>query len=628
MIPNNEYTGYRDRDTVCIDFETYYSDKYNLRTKGISNTEYIRDPQFKIHMAGIKINEGPTSVYSEDDMCYKLANIDWKNSNLLCHHTQFDGFILKHWFNIVPAFYLCTLSMARAYAKELPSFDLDTVAKSFNGKGKIEGALLDIKNKLELHKKEYDELAKYCVRDVEETYNIYSKIEPAFPPKEMHLIHHTIKAYTDPILNIDFEQVQKVETLEKSNKQQAIESVGLENKSRLTSRNKFAELLKEVEPDIEIPTKVSNTTQDYTFAFAKTDLGFQKLQEHENPKIRQLVEARLIVQTTQEEKRAQRLLSHSNNGERALPIYLGYATALTNRWSGGDKMNPQNLGRDSLLRKAIIAPPKHKLVIFDSAQIEARVNAWISGEIELLEDFRKGVDIYSKFAAEEIYHKPIKDITEEERFLGKVSILALGYSMGKDTFDITLRSGVMGAKILLDITEASQIVFKYRRKFSRIKAFWNTCNDKIIPALKYGKVVTLKEGNIKVDSNYTDFGSYKIAGGIHLSNGLILKYPNLKYHASDGWVYGKHGKKIYGGLLAENIVQAIARNIVAEQILPLANKYRVVLMVHDEVVLCVPEEDSKGAFEDAHKAFNTPPSWCPELPVAGKGEISDFYTKP
>ena len=81
------------------------------------------------------------------------------------------------------------------------------------------------------------------------------------------------------------------------------------------------------------------------------------------------------------------------------------------------------------------------------------------------------------------------------------------------------------------------------------------------------------------------------------------------------------------GLLAENVIQALARCVVAEQIAKIAWDYRTVLMVHDEVILCVPTREAKKAFDKTLEAFHEPPKWAPDLPVAGDGGITDYYQK-
>jgi DNA polymerase I-like protein with 3'-5' exonuclease and polymerase domains len=123
------------------------------------------------------------------------------------------------------------------------------------------------------------------------------------------------------------------------------------------------------------------------YAFGKTDYEFKALLEHEDPRVQAVVSARLGIKSTLEETRTISFLGIADRG--ALPIMLNYYGAHTGRASGGDKMNLQNLPRGGTLRKSIKAPEGHVVIAVDSAQIEARVVAWLAGQDDLVEDFRK-----------------------------------------------------------------------------------------------------------------------------------------------------------------------------------------------------------------------------------------------
>ena len=99
---------------VVVDAETYFTTEYSLKKKKYNISEYIRDSQFKLQCMAIKIGSDPTQVYFGDEIEDRLHTIDWSNTALLAHNCSFDGFILSHHFGIVPAYYLDTLSMARA----------------------------------------------------------------------------------------------------------------------------------------------------------------------------------------------------------------------------------------------------------------------------------------------------------------------------------------------------------------------------------------------------------------------------------------------------------------------------------------------------------------------------------
>jgi len=290
--------------------------------------------------------------------------------------------------------------------------------------------------------------------------------------------------------------------------------------------------------------------------------------------------------------------------------------------SGGDKMNAQNLPRASKLRNAIKAPPGYKLVIVDSTSIELHVAATVAGEEQLIEACRDPArDPYCEFASESIYHKPINKADHwKERFVGKVGLLSLQYQTGHKKLQHTLESGAMGVAVSFkDKTMYKKIVTGYRQRYQAINQAW-TDMDLIINEMRCGR--SGDYGPISYDGQY-----------IHLPNGLYLMYPNLRTRVDEdsGYietVYGSgKGSKIYPGLLFNNIIQALARIVVSEQILMVEEKYKNVLLVHDELVCCVRERSANRCFKQMMNAFHTPPKWLPELPVAGEGGIVDYYQK-
>src|SRR5690606_2260190 len=162
----------------------------------------------------------------------------------------------------------------------------------------------------------------------------------------------------------------------------------------LMSNPKFAALLQQ--RGVDPPMKISPTTGKVTYAFAKSDLDFQALAK--DPRVADLCEARIRVKSTIGETRAVRFLEAGKDG-MCLPILLNYSGTHTHRWSGGNKMNLQNLKRGGELRRSILAPDGHVIVVADSAQIEARVLAWLAGQDDVVEAFRNKCDLYSEFAS-------------------------------------------------------------------------------------------------------------------------------------------------------------------------------------------------------------------------------------
>lgn len=611
---------------LALDFETYWDADYTLgKGKGFhTTTEYVRSPKFHAHGVSVKFDSDKTAVWiTHKDLKKYFKKVKWGTTAIVCHNTAFDAFILTQIYGVTPAYYFDTLSMARAYLR-IKRNDLDTVARYFGFPGKIQNVLDSTKGKRKLTADEETKLAGYANRDTNIMWKVFQKLLPLFPDDELELVHHTIRAYVEPVLQVNKRLATKIRNDDQRQRAALMKEVGLDEKT-LRSRDKFADVLRE--HGVEPPMKVSPTTNQPTYAFAEKDLEFQELLEHHpSERVRKLCEARLEVTSTITTSKAERLLKHA---DPALPIMLKYGSAHTLRWGGGDNLNPQNFPRGSDLRKCLVAPPGYTLVIVDSSQIEARMLFWLAGQWDILDDFRAKKDLYLDFASEYIYMRKLtKKDNPEERFVGKVCVLGLGYMMGWVKLGYTLESGSMGMKVVLPDTLLQKAVNGYRSRFSEVKRLWQTMKQMLEVIGGRGKETELKNSLFR-------------ANQIVLPNGMPLQYPNLvpklkpkisddasdDSQVTDSWTYD-NGKKLYNGLLLENWDQGLARLVVAQQILTVVDRYRLALMVHDEGVFVVPKRQAKRALNDILEAFHTPPDWCPELPTAGEGVISDVYIKP
>lgn len=603
---------------VTLDFETFYDKTYTLSGK-INTSEYIRDDRFHAHGVGIKIGNGKTLWYTGKNIPLALREIDWARSALLAHNTAFDGFICSHVYDVKPAFYLDTLSMARAAHGHHMRHDLDTVAKAHGFAGKVKrDALADTKGKQQLTDKEERALGAYCVDDVDDTYKIFWKLHDHIPDKELLLIDLTLRMFCDPVLSVDIPRVQAELEAEIGGKAAALLRSGASIET-LMSNDKFAELLKR--EGVNPPMKTSPSTGKPTYAFAKSDLDFQQLLRHPNKNVVALAEARLKVKSTIGETRAARFLEAGKNGMK-LPILLNYSGAHTHRWSGGNKMNLQNLKRGGELRRSILAPKGHVIVVADSAQIEARVLAWLAQQMDIVNAFANKDDVY-KLMASAIYGIPVEQVTKDQRFIGKICVLGLGYGMGPNKLQQTLKQGTMGPPVDISLEECRRIVNIYRSRNYKIKNLWKIM-DGIIASMLTG--------------TSGEFGPLTYGKGyIQLPSGLFLQYYGLHGEAEvrhddlvvqEATYLTRNGRtKIYGGLLTENVVQALSRVIIADQMLEISKRYRVVTMTHDEIVVVCPKKDADKCLADMLKVMSTAPEWANGLPLAAEGGYDTSYSK-
>ena len=604
---------------VTIDFETYYGKDYTLSGK-INISEYVRDDRFHVHGVAIKKGNGKTLWYTGRNIALALKEIDWSKTAMVGHNTAFDGFITSEVYGHKPAFYVDTLSMSRASRGHHTRHDLDTVAKAFGHGGKVKrDALANTKDKVQLTKDEEAKLGGYAVDDVDDTYRIFWDMYPHVPDDELRLIDITMRMFCDPVLEIDIPRVKAELENELGAKAAALLRSGAQVDD-LMSNDKFARLLQAA--GAQLPQKISPSTGKLTYAFAKSDLAFQDLMKNGNDKVRALCEARLKVKSTIGETRANRFLEAGRDGMK-LPVLLNFSGAHTHRWSGGNKMNLQNLKRGGELRRSILAPKGHVVVVADSAQIEARVLAWLAQQMDIVNAFANKDDVY-KLMASAIYGIPVEEVTKDQRFIGKICVLGLGYGMGPQKLQQTLKLGTMGPSVDISEDECRRIVQIYRQKNWKIKAFWKKM-DQVITNMTLG--IESKEGPLEVGKGF-----------VRLPNGMFLQYFGLHGTAeitrddlvmTETTYLTRTGRtKLYGGLLTENVVQALSRIIIAEQMLKIHDAgYRIVTMAHDEIVIIAKKKDAKKALDFMIKTMSTPPDWAPGLPLAAEGDFDDCYSK-
>ena len=434
---------------ATLDFETFYSKDYTLRK--MSTSLYIFDSQFLIHGLGININGVTSYYYNNKDTIEALKKIDWKHTAILCHHTQFDALILFYHFKIKPAFYLDTLSMARPVLQNvIKKLDLDSVAKYFDIPGKLPG-LEDTKDKRELTSLEAVRLGIYCKNDVDITLKSFEKLLPYFVNSELELIHYTVKMYADPKLIIDSKLIDlELINIEKHRKQmfkkvRALFPPSMKELDTITilrSSLRLEEVL--IYNGITVPKKISKTTELETCAFAKTDLEFQKMGLSKNKDENLLYEARLVSKSDTARNKAIILKKFALAG--CCPVYLNYWKPQTGRWSGGDKIQLQNLPRKGAARRSLLAPLDHVLLVCDLSQVELRMSAWFSEQQDVLDIFISGKDVYKDMATK-IYRIPYDEVTKDQRMVAKVACL------GENTQVLTNRGYIR----ILDVLKTDRI---------------------------------------------------------------------------------------------------------------------------------------------------------------------------
>ena len=609
---------------VTLDFETFYAKGYGLRK--YTTEEYILNPQFQVIGVAIQIDNGKPVWYAGEQASKGIDAIDWSNTMLLCHNTQFDGAILKWVFGKQPVAYLDTLCMARAKHGVEAGGSLKALAERYQIGEKGEEVLQALGMRLEdFPEHQLRQYGEYCKNDVRLTYDLFKILSKDFPLPEIKLIDITLRMFILPILRVNQKLLK--ERLNELKEEKTLMLKGLMEtldcdteeavRKKLASNIQFAKILEDMH--IPVPMKVSPTTEKETYALAKTDAGFIELQESDNPVLQELCAVRLGTKSTIEETRIQRFIDIGTRNNGLLPIPLKYYGAHTGRWAGSDKVNFQNLpSRDvkkKALKNAIIPPPNHVVINADSSQIEARILVWLAGQHDQVELYRQGKDVYCDFASR-VYKKTITKKNNKERAVGKTCILGLGYGTGHIKLKGVLK---LNAGIEVNEIESKRLVKLYREVNHEVVKLWDECDralrdiaswpaDRLPYYLGSGKCLLVEPKGIK------------------LPNGLYITYPNLQ-RGKDGFEYkSRRGTiSIWGGAVVENVVQALARIVIGEQMIQINEKYRPALTVHDAVVCVTTKATAQESLDYIMGIMSIAPTWAEDLPIACEGAFGDSY---
>jgi DNA polymerase len=320
----------------------------------------------------------------------------------------------------------------------------------------------------------------------------------------------------------------------------------------------------------------------------------------------------------------------------------------------------QNLKRGSFLRKAIMAPEGHQLVVGDLSQIEPRVLAWLSDYDEMLDIFRSGSDPYAQFGAR-MFNIPnlTKETHPELRQSAKSALLGCGYGLGWASFASQLLTGFLGAPpmryeisfvrqlgaskefaeqflswrdteaklrdiphtcsikdLVFHAIASKRIIDMYRSTAHPVVDFWAICSDLIERSLYGGeefvyKCLTFRKGEIE------------------LPNGMKLLYPDLRIDRDDKgrsqWVYGPDATKLYAGKVTNNVTQALARIVMTDGMLRVSQRYPVVGTVHDELIALVADDEVDEAKTWVLAQMTMEPRYMPGIPLDADGGAHRRY---
>lgn len=635
---------------IFIDAETYWDSDHTLSK--MSPTEYVMSPKTEIISMSIKVKDYPTDVFFGEARIRKaLHALDWSTKMAIGHNMSgFDAMILKWRFGIQPAMWGCTAAMARSRYAKTCGVSLAKLVQELGVGEKKDAILHSTRGRYlkDFTPQEIEAMKTYNREDTEQCAALFRKLVKGFPRDELMLIHLTTQMLVNPKFVLDKSLVEAALSVERDQKHKALlelakllradadAPVGLDwsdedavaefVRSEMASAARFSKLLESCQ--VEVPMKPSPTNPlKTTPALAKTDDEFIKLQDHRHPIVSAAARVRLSVKSTLLETRLQAFLRAADACNGRLPVPLKYAGAdTTGRWSG-EQYNMQNLPRigskpktSDALRNSLKAPPGHKVVVADLSGIELRVNHFLWKVEESMELYQQDAeaDLYRAFAAARYGITP-DEVTKDQRQLAKVAQLGLGFGAGAATFRKVAK--LMGG-LELSEEEAVEVVESWRATYHRIATGWRICHAELsdirqgieTPIDPWGMCVTEHEA-------------------IRLPSGRRIHYPSLRQERDDKgkteWWYGegRHKARIYAGKIDENIVQALARDVIAGNAVSFykQTKLEPVLMVHDELVYVVPEAEADDVLNELQAVMRTPPTWWPELITWSEGDVANTY---
>ena len=642
-------------DTLAIDIETY-SD-VSLPDCGVHR--YAASEQFEILLFAYSLNDEPTQIidlasgekipdeimeYLTDDSVIKTAYNAAFERNCI---NRFFGLSLK------PEGWRCTLVQASMLSLPL---SLEGVGEALNldkkkmseGKDLIRYFCMPCKptkangsrtRNLPSDAPEKWELFKaYCIRDVDVEKQIRNKLAKFPIPDREQKLYCMDQRINDRGIMVDQELIGHAVACDLLYKEtvtkKAYEISGLENPNSVSQLKDWLN-----EKGIEVDS------------LAKA--AVEELVENTQGDVAEMMKLRLAMSKTSVKKYEAMERSVCPDG-RVHGLLQFYGANRTGRWAGRlvqihnlpqNHMEDLELARSlvkegrydlvellydstpdvlsELIRTAFVARPGCRFIVSDFSAIEARVMGYLAGEGWVMEEFRGTGKIYEQTASK-MFHIPIGEITKGSpyRARGKVASLACQYG-GAEGALIS-----MGALNFVEEEELKGLVQSWRAANPHIVNYWYEIDGAVKAAVKERKMT--KVGMVMV---YYQSGMLKIA----LPSGRVLSYvrPRMTVNrfGSESVSYegiGTNRKwtriESYGAKFCENIVQATARDVLAEAMLRLEKKgFDIVCHIHDEVVLEVPEGIS--SVEEVNEIMAVCPDWCKGLPLKAAGFESPFYKK-
>ena len=656
--------------TLNIDIETYC--ELDLRDVGVYR--YAEHESFEILMLAYAVGDEPVKIIdfasaaeSPEEVKHHFRVVaDFKHLLTThqviktAHNASFERTCMAKWFSLSmpPQQWRCTMVDSTRIGLPAALGQVAEVLKLDEQKDKAGTALINYFSKpckptqanggrtrnLPHHDPEkWQQFLDYCKQDVEVERKIRRKIDSFPVPQTEQDLWTLDQLINDRGVQLDLSLMEgavacDIEAKEKA-MARAVELTGLSNPNSPTQLMQWLS-----EQGAELPNMQKATIDAFLEEYKTGPV-------HEALKLRQELSKSSI-------KKYGKMQSMVCSDGRVRGLFQFYGASKTGRWAGRG-VQVQNLTKNKmslsrltdarelikqhdfdaldllfsesqqdilsqLVRTCFVAKPGHKFIVSDFSAIEARVIAWFAGEQWRLRVFETHGKIYEA-SASQMFKVPIEEIGKGSplRQKGKVAELALGYQGGPGALK------AMGALDMgLEEKELKPLVDAWRKANQNIVDFWYACNDAALTVVKDSLPVTTHGVTFRKDKGFLL---------IDLPSGRSLSYA--KPHI----VEGKFGDAVahfglgdtkqwervesYGGKWVENIVQAVARDLLAVSMKRLERAgYPIVMHVHDEAVLEVPDTE-EDALQIVEAMMGQPVSWAPGLPLEADGFETRFYKK-
>ena len=586
--------------TYAADFESYYDTECSIRTLGPQ--AYFNHPLFEAYLITVVGDDGFTFVGHPKDFDWELL----RGNTVVAHNASFDYALYRFgveqgWYPDVPFDCHCTADMVAYFG--IPR-SLKESSKHQFGIEVSKTVRDDMKGKQwgNMTPEFQEDVRKYALVDSELCLRLWQELGGDWPEAERQISAANRQIGMNGI-PIDQELLKKnLETIKARlfEAEQSIPWIG--EKTALSRAAINAECRKH---SIKPPSSWAADSEEAEEWFKKHGA------EH------------LWAKAVRDYRRINafmRKLEAFDRGTMSDGRYYGgfmyFGANPTGRFSGsGGNLNLQNLPRAEMFgvsfRQMIKASPGHKLVTADLSQIEVRTLCHLAKDEKALTLIRESADVYEAFGVLlGLYNPEDGPLRGNPALRQKVKTICLGcgYGMGPDRF---------ASDNDMELNDATEAVGLYRRQMKSVVAYWKELQQGL--ALSH---------------------SLEVPYTITIASGRVFDYGRIKRmrdpRRRDSFQYiakiSRFGKKrdigFYGGKLAENISQGLARDVFADMMSRVADQnLKIIMHVHDEIVCEVPEDSAEEALDTVLGIMSIPPDWISDLPVAAEGTITDFYTK-